>query len=84
MKLEFRTKDGARTLTILKDMLCIGILHNISISPEFNKTTKKLGNDKDGYTEYQVFTCTQACKFIFAQTLDIDFDSGDYIKVLNS
>jgi hypothetical protein len=83
MKLEFRNKDSIRTLTVVKEILCIGILHNISINPEFNKTTKRLGNDENGYTEYPVFTCIQPCKFIFAETLDIEFGNGDYIKVLN-
>jgi hypothetical protein len=83
MKLEFRDKEGRRKFTITEYMLCIGILHNVSQFKEFDKTTKSLGNDKDGYTEYSVFTCTQAFKCLFANIIDVEFAEGDYIKVIN-
>lgn len=82
MTLEFRSKDGTYILGFKGD-LAYSILSKLGVIPELTKEVKRLGTTERGFKEYIRFTCIKECDYIFHESIDLLFNEGDYIKVVN-
>ena len=56
------------------------IYNGLRVEPEFEKSIKHIGNDKNGFKDYIVYTCIKQCGYNFGD-ISLIFNVGTYIKV---